>query len=271
MAIAIAPLQAHLALIKKRLLIIGATIMVCFGGAFFYAREMIEWMARSLAQVEVDRLAFYGPTEALFAAIKVSLLVSIVVSLPMILYQFWKFIEPALLVREQRLIIPIFLLAGVLFALGLIFCNLVVLPMVLEFFVGFGAEHELRPELAVGTFVDFNVKFSLILGFGFELPLVLTLLARAGYVTVEDLKRFRKHAIMIILIVSAILTPDPTIYTMLLMAIPLIVMYEFGIVGARLFGRPRRRHAGPGGGGDADTAGQGGQPVPTGTAGYRIK
>ncbi len=271
MAIAIAPLQAHLALIKKRLLIIGATIMICFGAAFFYAREMIDWMARSLAQVEVDRLAFYGPTEALFAAIKVSFLVSIVLSLPMILFQFWKFIEPALLVREQRLAIPVFLLAGVLFALGLVFCNLVVLPMVLEFFVGFGAEHELRPELAVGTFVDFNVKFSLILGFGFELPLVLTLLARAGYVTVADLNGFRKHAILIILIVSAILTPDPTIYTMLLMAIPLVVMYELGIVGARLFGRPRRRSPDPGGEGEAGPEGQGGQPVPTGTAGYRVK
>ena len=85
MALAIAPLQAHLALIKKRLLIIGATIIVCFGAAFVYAQEMIDWMARSLAQVEVDRLAFYGPTEALFAAIKVSFLVGIVLSLPMIL------------------------------------------------------------------------------------------------------------------------------------------------------------------------------------------
>ncbi len=273
MSAALAPLQAHLALVKRRLLVIGATIMVFFVVAFTHAAELIDWFSRPFA----DDLIFYGPTEALFAAIKISFLGGIVLSLPVIFYQCWKFIEPALLPKEQRMAIPVILLAGGLFTLGLVFCNLVILPLVIQFFVGFGMERDLSPQLAVGIFVDFNVKFLLIMGFAFELPLVLTLLARAGYVSAETLGRYRKHAALAALIVSAIVTPDATLQTMLLMAIPLIVLYEIGIVSAKWFGGPGRssRTQAP----DQHDAGQGasegseeskGVAAPEGTAGYRV-
>lgn len=267
MPAALAPFNAHLALIKRRLLIIGVSIMIFFALAFTYSGALIEWFSRPFA----DTLIFYGPTEALFAAIKVSFLAGIVLSLPVILYQCWKFIEPALLPKEQRLAIPIIVLAAGLFGLGLAFCNLVILPLVIQFFVGFGMERGLSPQLAVGVFVDFNVKFLLVMGVAFELPLVLSLLARAGYVSAEILGRHRKHAALIALIVSAVVTPDATAQTMLLMAVPLIVLYEIGIVGARVFGRrPPPKQAGasqdqPGAGGTEDEA------VPTGTAGYRAQ
>ena len=121
--------------------------------------------------------------------------------------------------------------------LGLAFCNLVILPLVIDFFVSFGLERELKPELAVGTYVDFNVKFLLAFGFAFELPLTLTLLSRTGIVQPEQLSQYRRHAAMIALIVSAVITPDATLFTMMLMAIPLIVLYEAGIWGAKWFGR----------------------------------
>ena len=268
MAAVLAPLNAHIALIKRRLLVIGATIMVFFGLAFAYAADLIDWLSRPFA----DDLIFYGPTEALFAAIKVSFLAAVVLSLPVIFYQCWKFIEPALLPREQRMAIPIFLLAGGLFVLGLVFCNLVILPLVIQFFVGFGMERELSPQLAVGVFVDFNVKFLMILGFAFELPLIMTLLARAGYVSAEMLGQYRKYAIMTALIVSAIVTPDATLYTMLLMAVPLIVMYELGIVGARLFGRqPKPVQAAGSSDDEQRSSGSGEDSGPGGTAGYRVQ
>jgi len=275
MATALAPLNAHLALIKRRLLIIGCTIMVFFILAFTYAADLIEWFSRPFE----DPLIFYGPTEALFAAIKVSFLAGIVLSLPVIFYQSWKFIEPALLPREQRWAIPMFLLATMLFALGLVFSNLVILPRVIDFFVSFGEGRDIQPELAVGIFVDFNVKFMLIMGFAFEIPLILTLLARGGYVTVELLGQYRKHAAMVALIISAIVTPDATMYTMLLMAIPLMVMYELGVLGARTFGRPRKTPpsgetaSGDSGGndGEGDATTSQAPPVPTGTAGYRVR
>ncbi|HEX2055491.1 MAG TPA: twin-arginine translocase subunit TatC, partial [Nitrospiraceae bacterium] len=116
-------------------------------------------------------------------------------------------------------------------------CNLVILPLVIDFFVSFGMDRDITPALGVGTYIDFNVKFLLIFGCAFELPLVLTLLARAGVVSAAMLARYRKHAVLGSLVLSAIITPDATLFTMLLMAVPLMVLYEIGILGARWFGR----------------------------------
>lgn len=229
------PLQRHIHELKRRLLIVGASIMVWFGVAFAFSSELIEWFKRPFQ----DDLIFYAPAEALFASIKISFLAAVVASIPVILHQFWKFIEPALLKQEQRWAVPLFLLGLGCFVLGLVFCNLVILPLVINFFVTFGLDRALAPELAVGLYVDFNVKFLLAFGFAFEIPLALTLLARAGFVTSEWLARYRKHAAMIALIVSAVITPDATLFTMLLMAVPLIALYEVGIWGAKIFGRPR--------------------------------
>lgn len=227
------PLSGHISNLKRRLIIIGATILVAFVVMFSVSADLIEWFKRPFA----DDLIFYGPAEALFASIKISFLAAIVASMPIILHQFWKFIQPALLPGEQQWGIPLFLLASGFFALGLVFCNLVILPLVINFFVSFGLERELKPELAVGTYVDFNVKFLLAFGFAFELPLTLTLLSRAGIVVPEQLSKFRRHAAMIALIVSAVITPDATLFTMMLMAIPLIILYEAGIWGAKWFGQ----------------------------------
>ena len=263
----LAPLNSHIKLIKRRLLVIGCTILVFFVVAFTYAKELIGWFSRPFA----DDLIFYGPTEALFAAIKISFLAGIVLSLPVIFHQSWKFIAPALLPREQRMAIPIFLLAGGLFALGMLFCNLVILPLVIKFFVGFGVDRELSPQLAVGLFVDFNVKFLLIMGFAFELPLIMTLVARAGYVSSEILAQNRKYAIMVALIVSALVTPDATLYTMLLMAIPLMVMYELGIWGAKWFGKARPQQPTEENPDDPSAEGGDNTGTPSGTAGFRVQ
>ena len=233
MASILHPLNRHIADIKRRLLIIGATIMVAFVVAFTFSSALIEWFKRPFA----DDLLFYGPAEALFASIKISFLAGVVASFPVILHQFWRFIQPALLARERRWAIPLFLLASGLFVLGLVVCNLIILPLVINFFVTFGLEREITPELAVGTYVDFNVRFLLAFGFAFELPLALTLLSRAGLVSSEALVRYRKHAAMIALIFAAVITPDATLFTMMLMAVPLIILYEIGILGAKLFGR----------------------------------
>lgn len=227
------PLAAHIRTVKHRLIIIGATLLVALMVSFTFSGEMVAWLNRPFP----NQLVFYGPTEALFASIKVSFLAAILASMPVIFYQCWKFIEPALLPKEQRWGFPLFALAGALFALGLIFCNLVILPLVIEFFVSFGMDHDVTPLLSVGTYIDFNVKFLLIFGCAFELPLVLTILARVGVVTGATLAQYRKHAIMAALIFSAIVTPDATLFTMLLMAVPLMVLYEIGILGARIFGR----------------------------------
>jgi sec-independent protein translocase protein TatC len=261
------PLAAHISTIKRRLYIIGATLLVSFVITFALAGDVIQWFKRPFA----DDLIFYSPTEAIFASVKVSFLAGLVLSLPVILYQVWKFIEPALLPREQRWAIPLFLLASALFALGLTFCNLVILPLVIQFFVSFGMDRDITPQLAVGTFVDFNVKFLGIFGVAFELPLVLTLLSRIGVITHRQLAEYRKHAILLALIVSAIVTPDATLFTMLLMAVPLMVLYEIGIVGARLWGRRPPAPVPAGSDGNPQEGVDASPPLPTGTAGHRVR
>jgi sec-independent protein translocase protein TatC len=254
----LAPLAAHIQTLKKRLLIIAVTLGIAFAVAFAYSAEMVAWLNRPFP----NQLVFYGPTEALFASIKVSFLAGLILSLPIIFYHVWKFIEPALLPKEQRWAIPLFLLAALLFGLGLVFCNLVILPLVIDFFVSFGMDRDITPALGVGTYIDFNVKFLLIFGCAFELPLVLTLLSRVGVVSAATLASYRKHAIMAALIISAIVTPDATLFTMLLMAVPLMVLYEIGIIGAKLFGR------------NAPTAGVNlplDPDIPIGTAGHRVR
>jgi len=233
MKMVVSPLQRHIKEIKRRLYVVGATIMVFFVVAFSYSGLLIEWFKRPFD----DDLIFYAPAEALFAAIKISFLAAVVVSVPMILYQFWKFIEPALLKKEQKWAVPLFFLGLGFFVLGLVFCNLIILPLVIDFFVSFGMDRNITPELAVGMYVDFNVKFLLAFGFAFEIPLVLSLLARVGIIQASMLIHYRKHAAMVALIMSAVITPDSTMFTMLLMAIPLIVLYEIGIWGAKMFGR----------------------------------
>lgn len=227
------PLASHIQAVKRRLIVIGATVVGSFVLTFSFSTEMVAWLNRPFS----NQLAFYGPTEALFASIKVSLLAALILSLPVIFYQCWKFIEPALLPKEQRWAIPLFAVAGGLFALGLVFCNAVILPLVIDLFVSFGLDRDITPQLSVGTYIDFNVKFLLIFGCAFELPLAMSLAAMTGAVSSGAFARYRKHAVLLCLIISAIVTPDATLFTMLLMAVPLMALYEIGILGARLFGR----------------------------------
>lgn len=231
------PLAAHIQTVKRRLIVVGVSILASLILTFSFSAEMVAWLNRPFP----NQLVFYGPTEALFASIKVSLLAAVILSLPVIFYQCWKLVEPALLPKEQRWAIPLFFLAGGLFALGLTFCNLVILPLVIDFFVSFGLDRDVTPQLSVGTYIDFNVKFLLIFGCAFELPLAMTLLAVTGAVSAQVFAQYRKHAILASLILSAVLTPDATLFTMLLMAVPLMALYEVGILGARLFGRSRDR------------------------------
>jgi sec-independent protein translocase protein TatC len=141
----ISPLAVHLRALKRRLVVIGATVLAALIFTFTFSAEMVAWLNRPFP----NQLAFYGPTEALFASIKVSFLAAVVLSLPVIFYQGWKFVEPALLPKEQRWAIPLFFLAGGLFFLGLVFCNLVILPLVIDLFVSFGLDRDITPQLRV--------------------------------------------------------------------------------------------------------------------------
>jgi sec-independent protein translocase protein TatC len=251
------PLHRHISDLKRRLYWCGSFFLVACVVTFTYADEMIAWLKKPYS----DDLIFYAPTEAIFAAIKVALLGGITLTMPVILYHLWKFFEPALLSGERRWIIPFLAIASAFFAMGAAFANFVIVPLALHFMLQFGVDRSLVPQIGVGLYVDFNVKFLLTFGFAFELPLAITLLSRLRVITPALLARYRKHAIMVNLILSAILTPTSDLFNLLLMAGPLIVLYEIGILSARLFGRPPARPPH-----EEDVVAD----VPAGTAGRRV-
>jgi sec-independent protein translocase protein TatC len=247
------PLQRHFYSVKRRLYWCGATFLVACLIAFPYADHMIAWLKKPYG----EDLIFYAPTEALFASIKVALLGGALLAMPVVLYHLWKFLEPALLPGEQRLVIPFLTVAFAFFLVGVVFANFVIVPLSLQFMLQFGIDRSLVPQLGVGFYVDFNVKFLLIFGLAFELPLAMTLLSRLRILTPDVFVRYRKYAAMVTLILSAILTPTSDLFNLLLMAVPLIILYEIGILSARFFGRPPARQV-------LDIE------VPEGTAGKRI-
>jgi sec-independent protein translocase protein TatC len=156
---------------------------------------------------------------------------------PVILYQFWMFMAPGLYDREKRLLVPILFLSTLFFIGGALFGYFIVFPFGFKFFLSFATE-TIRPMPSMREYLGFAAKLLLAFGLVFELPLVITFLAKLGIVSVEFLKKHRKYAILLFFVGAAVLTP-PDVVTQIMMALPLMVLYEISIVGARLFGRKK--------------------------------
>lgn len=227
------PITGHLGELRSRLLkvvwtLIGGTVLAYAGSDI-----LIGWLRRPLAA----DLYFFSPVEAFWVAMKVSFFGGLFLSLPVILYQVWRFVAPGLLPNERRLVLPFVLIGCLFFISGLLFCYFVVAPFALTFLVGFGTQQGLKPIFSVGLYMDFLLKFLLAFGVAFELPLVITVLAKLGLVTPQFLARHRRYAILVNAILAAILTPTTDVFNMMLMMVPLLLFYELGIWGARFFGR----------------------------------
>ena len=228
-------LTQHIAALRKRIYTVLGFLTAMFVVCFLFADRLIDWFRRPLP----TDLVFYGPAEALFAAIKVAFFAAILLTIPMLIYQIWIFFEPALLPHEQQSVFSYIAIAILLFMCGILVCNIIILPLALEYLVAQGEKLNIVPALAVGQYIDFNAKFLLVFGVAFELPLVMTMVARIGTISADLLVRFRKHAILVFLLLATIMTPTPDAFNLLLMAVPLILLYEVGIVSVRLWGRPR--------------------------------
>lgn len=227
------PMLGHLTELRSRLIRVVLTVFMATIAAYFFSEELIAVLKRPLS----GELYFFAPIEPLWITLKVSFFAGLFLSFPVGLYQFWRFVSPGLLPRERRYALPFVLLGSLFFLLGLSFCYFIVFPFALNFLVNFGTSQGLQSMLSIGRYMDFLLKFLLAFGVVFELPLVITLLARLGLVTAAGLSRYRHYAILGNAVLAAILTPTGDIFNMALMMGPLVVFYELGILGARLFGR----------------------------------
>ena len=231
------PFTAHLEELRRRLIVCFIAVGIGFVLSYGFKEKLFQVLTRPLIGVMQpgDKLIFTGLPEAFFTYLKVSFLAGIILATPILFFQFWMFVAPGLYEKEKRLLIPIVSLSTVFFVGGAFFGYFIVFPYGFKFFLGFASD-TIKPLPSMREYLSFASTLLLAFGLVFELPLIITFLAKLGMVSVPFLKKNRKYAILLFFIAAAILTP-PDVVTQIMMALPLIVLYEISIIGAKIFGK----------------------------------
>lgn len=220
----------HLDELRKRLLISVGALLAGFLAAFAFIAHIFEFIMRPLQEILPDggRLVYTEPTEAFFLYIKIAALAGLVLAIPIILYQTWRFVAPGLYAREKKFAIPFVFFASLFFVGGALFSHYLLFPWAWSFLAGFTTDYmEFFPRIQPAF--SLYVKLLLACGAVFQMPTVVFFLARVGAVTPGFLVRNTKYAILLIFIFAAVLTPtgDPVVLT--LMAAPMVALYGFSI------------------------------------------
>jgi sec-independent protein translocase protein TatC len=232
------PFMEHLGELRTRIVRSLIAVLVGLVITFPASKYIVDFLAAPIAATG-HSLVFLAVTEAFWVQMKVALFAGIFLASPAILWQVWRFVSPGLLEHERKYAIPFVVIGSLMFVGGGAFSLFVVTPNAVAFLLSY-ARPGLDPMISIGSYIDFLLKFTLAFGAVFEVPLAITLAARMGLVTPKGLARNRKYAILGAFIAAAILTPTPDAINQSLMAGPIILLYEVGIICARIFGRPRR-------------------------------
>jgi len=217
---------------ELRWTILRSLIAVVLGAVvcYLFSREIVTFL-RSLGPEDL-KLIYLAPTEGFMIYIKVAIFSGLVLSMPYVVYEFWKFIVPGLLEKEKKLVPPIVAFTVLCFATGASFAALVIIPLGLKFLLSFQTDF-LTASITIGKYLGFVVTIILVFGVVFELPVLSFFLTKIGILTPEFLRRNRRYGIVLIFIMAAVLTP-PDIFTQLMLAGPLIMLYEISIWVSRM-------------------------------------
>ena len=229
------PFVEHLEELRK--VLIDSLIALFIGaiGCWFVSEQITEFLIKPIGTT-----VFLAPAEALTTRIKISVVAGFMAVLPFILFRVWRFVLPGLLEKERSLVFPLVSSSVVLFFLGVGFCYLVLIPIVMDILLSFSTA-TLSPMISVGKYLSFVLKFCITFGVVFQLPLVVVALTWAGIVSSASLARQWRYAVVIILIACAALTP-PDVVSQLTMAGPVAALYFGSVLLARFV--ERRRSAG---------------------------
>ena len=228
------PLTAHLAELRQRLiwcllaLTVGFIICYAFSDKIVAALQSPPTLVGSRIRVPLQIIA---PAEAFVTYIKVGLIAGLFLVLPVILYQLWKFVAPGLLEHEKKYTVPFLVGSAVLFYGGGVIFYLV-LPFIIHFLLSF-ATGDIRALLSVGYYVTFCVRLMIAFGLVFQLPIVVVFLTQLGLLSSRLLVRYFRHAIVLIFIVAAVLTPTTDPLSLLFMVLPMLLLYGLGILAAK--------------------------------------
>lgn len=227
----------HLEELRRRILWSIAAVALFTAAGFFIAKKFLNVIIERAA---LGTTYFFAPTEAFTAQIKAAVFLGVVVSFPFLLYQSWAFIGPGLTRAERRISLSYMGSGIVLFAMGILFGYYILIPYGLKFLLSFGSE-TIQPMINIGRYMNFFLWCLLGSGLLFQLPLMLFFLMRLGVVDVETISRHRAEAVIAVLILCAVVTPTGDFFTLLLLSIPLLLLFELSILIARLSGRHRHK------------------------------
>lgn len=230
------PLTGHLSELRNRLLWVVGTVLGMFVITYYFSAQLLDVAQRPVAGM---KLVFLSPTEAFFAHLKVSFFAALYFSLPFIFFHIWRFCAPGLLSNEKRHAFPFVVASTICFTVGALFCYYLILPYGLSFLLSFATD-SLVAQISIGFYISFIFKLILVFGLVFEIPLVTLLLVKIGVVTPEFLTSNRSYIIVGSFVVAAALTP-PDIVTQLLLAGPLIVLYEISVVIAKVMTKRKKK------------------------------
>ena len=224
-------LVCHLEELRQR--IIRSLIAIGIGScvAYYYIEDIM-----TLLTMPTGRLYYLQPAEAFFTYLKIALAAGFLLALPVVFYQIWKFVLPALTIRERTVVAVLVPSSVLLFFAGLSFAFFLALPAAIKFFVGFSTEN-LQPMFTLRQYFDFVLSFVLPFGAVFELPLFIIVFAKLGFIGSDFLRRKQRLVIFLSFVVGAIVSPTPDIFNQSMIAVPLIVLYEISYVTVRFIMR----------------------------------
>ncbi len=230
---------AHLEELRKRLIFCIVAVVIGFVTCYSFSQKIYVFLARPLQEVlpPNSSLIFTTPTEAFLTYLKTAFIAGFFLSIPIVFYQLWKFIAPGLYNHEKSYVLPFVLSSTVLFIGGAVFGYFVVFPFAFKFLMGFSSDMT-RALPSMKEYLSFVIKLLLAFGIVFETPVFIFFLAKLGIVNYQMLKAYRKYFLVLAFVVGALLTP-PDPLSQIMMAVPLLILYEVSVLVTRLFGKKR--------------------------------
>jgi len=220
------------------------SVLAIFAGwcvTFYYSDYIVRYLQQPLLRVlpEDHKTLYYtGITDKFMVYMQISVLASVAITFPYLLSQLWRLLSPMLDKSQRRFAGPFILFGTTSFLVGMAFAYFVIIPMGYEYLIHFGNKEDL-PLITLTEYFSLTMKIMLIAAIVFELPVVMVLLGRFGLVTHQLLSRYRRHAILVIAVVSSIATPSPDAVTLAAVMIPMYLLYELSIIGVRFTSKPR--------------------------------